>query len=243
MCRNNNVIPDSKCKEKLNTDPRQEEKVDITDNDVVIVCAKYKRDVSFLNKIPYKHVIIEKYRDVPNVGNEASSYLKYIIDHYENLPEIMIFIHDENESRHHDGELTELLPKLVQKYIYEEENKYYEFNNISFTTLDNIRLNIAERVTHFWRDNFQKPLGFGSINETLPMSRKCCAQFLVTKERVLCRSKEYYKNYYDWIINKATTEGKKHTMNPFNFFSGNAIGVYCEWTWYGLFNGENCQKE
>ena len=38
-----------------------------------------------------------------NKGNEASVYLKYIIDFYDNLPEFTFFIHDEEYSWHHSG--------------------------------------------------------------------------------------------------------------------------------------------
>ena len=44
-----------------------------------------------------EHVTLSK----TNRGNEASSYLQYIVEHYDNLPEWSIFIHG-NEYSHHD---------------------------------------------------------------------------------------------------------------------------------------------
>lgn len=211
------------------------EKVDIIDDKIVVVCAKYKRDVNFLNSIPYKHVIIEKDIDVPNIANEATSYLKYIIDNYNNLPNNIIFIHDENESYHHNGKFSDILPLIIQKHIYEDKNEYYELNNCSATLITHIGLNFVENITHFWEDIFQKQLGFGSINATLPLSRKCCAQFIVSKNRVLCRSKEFYEYFYNWIISKCTTQGRSCKWDPFSSYN---MGRYCEWTWHAVFNGK-----
>jgi len=224
--------------------------------DVVIICARYKRDVSFLDKIKYKSVILTKNEDVPNIANESTTYLKYIIDNYEKLPEIMIFIHDENQSWHHDGKLTIRIPKMID-FFCKKKMGYYEFNN---SKIDNDELINSEKVTNFWRDVFQKPLGFGEINEVLPIGRKCCAQFIVSKSRVLCRSKKFYVDYYDWLIKNTKSEGngcKSDISNEyykwlirdtrleeneykFDKFSGYNTGRYAEWTWYAVFNGENC---
>ena len=146
----------------------------------------------------------------------------------------IIFIHDENESTHHDGKFTDILPLIIQKEIYENKNEYYELNNCSATLITHIGLNFAEYITHFWEDIFQKQLGFGGINEILPLTRKCCAQFIVSKNRVLCRSKEFYEYFYNWIICKCTSKGRSCKWDPYSSYN---IGRYCEWTWHAVFNG------
>ena len=42
-----------------------------------------------------------------NKGNEASVYLKYIIDNYDNLPDFTFFIHDEEYAWHHTGSIID----------------------------------------------------------------------------------------------------------------------------------------
>jgi hypothetical protein len=72
-----------------------------------IVVSKYNRNVDWANKfreingIEIRNILIyekekpENKHNIPvNKGNEASVYLKYIIDNYENLPEFTFFVHD-----------------------------------------------------------------------------------------------------------------------------------------------------
>ena len=42
-----------------------------------------------------------------NKGNEATVYLKYIIDNYENLSDFTFFVHDEEYSWHHSGSIID----------------------------------------------------------------------------------------------------------------------------------------
>ena len=91
-----------------------------------IVVAKYQKDVSFLDETGIPYTVVTK-EEVPNKGHEATSYLYYIINNYDNLPQNLIFIHDENESWHHTGKITE----HVHEWINDFEKKgstYYEFN-------------------------------------------------------------------------------------------------------------------
>ena len=72
-----------------------------------VVVSRHKRNTDFCKKFEKynaKVLIYDKENNqniynVPiNRGNEASVYLKYIIDHYEVLPEYTFFIHDEEYS-------------------------------------------------------------------------------------------------------------------------------------------------
>ena len=91
-----------------------------------IVCAKYQRPCDFLNDIPISHTVITKGDDV---ANEATSFLYYILRNYEELPPNVVFIHDENGSWHHDGNITERIFEWIDAYQTEGAT-YYEFNNM-----------------------------------------------------------------------------------------------------------------
>jgi hypothetical protein len=87
---------------------------------ILIICARYTRDISFLNNTKIKYNIIQKCIDnncnnntCPNIGNGASSYLFYIINNWDNLPKNLIFIHAENSSWHHNGNITDNLEKWI----------------------------------------------------------------------------------------------------------------------------------
>ena len=70
-----------------------------------VVVSRYKKNVDFVNRLnevrPVNILIYDKETpdnplNVPaNKGHEASVYLKYIVDYYDELPEFTFFIHDE----------------------------------------------------------------------------------------------------------------------------------------------------
>jgi hypothetical protein len=83
-----------------------------------VIVSVYNEDISWterLRQLGYNILIYTKgdpnsRTSVPvNKGNEASAFLKYIIDHYDQLPEHSIFLHGEENSTHHDGSLIEIL--------------------------------------------------------------------------------------------------------------------------------------
>jgi len=204
-------------------------------DDYHIVCARYNKDITFLNNIPIKNTIIQKYKDVPNIANEATSYLYYIINNYENLPKNIIFIHDENESWHHDGKITENIYNWINEYINYGKN-YYEFNNKEFDKYykNNGHPDAYNRIKgfkKFWDDNLKNEIG--EYKDAKPECGKCCAQFIISKQQILKRSKIFYNNIYIWLINNSSGEGNG---SGYDEYSGFMLGRYVEWTWRFIFN-------
>lgn len=64
-----------------------------------VVVAKYDEDISWLHQLP-KNFDVSVYQSndssaphfIENVGNEASKYLSYIVEHYDSLPDTVAFI-------------------------------------------------------------------------------------------------------------------------------------------------------
>jgi hypothetical protein len=202
-------------------------------DDYHIVCANYTKPVDFLKEINLSNTVVKKYVDVPNKAHEATSYLHYIIKNYENLPNNVIFIHDENESWHHSGKITENIERWIEEY--EESGKmYYEFNNMinnkDGTNMPKDLYNTNPVFKNYWDTCFKKTKG--SYDDALPQAAKCCAQFIVSKERILEKPKEFYTNMYDWLINNTTGEGNGDQNNK---NSGHSTSRYAEWTWRYVF--------
>jgi len=202
-------------------------------DDYVIVCARYSKNVDFLNEINIRNVILEKNHELPNKANEATSYLYYIIQNYDNLPENIIFIHDENESWHHSGKITEEIDSWINEY--EKQGKtYYEFNSIVFNTGttfipdDVYDSNIAFK--HFWDTVMQDSYGDYNTIKTTP--GKCCAQFIISKNNILKNPKSFYENYYNWLVDKTNGEGNGKSDD---IYSGWSTSRYAEWTWRFIF--------
>ena len=66
---------------------------------VQIVIAKYKEDVSWINKLTHNFIIYDK-SDLPidgsiklkNIGREGETFLYYIVNNYNNLDEVTVFL-------------------------------------------------------------------------------------------------------------------------------------------------------
>ena len=78
--------------------------------DLHVVTSHYKEDLEWLRKVRRPIVVIDKEGAdptcftpdtiIPNQGREASSYLRYIIDHYDRLPKWIAFIHGHETAWH-----------------------------------------------------------------------------------------------------------------------------------------------
>lgn len=72
-----------------------------------LVVARYNEDLAWLQNVPYVFDIVVynkgtkypkslpdsvvKMMDLPNVGKEADTYCMYILEHYDDLPEVVVF--------------------------------------------------------------------------------------------------------------------------------------------------------
>ena len=96
------------------------------------VVSRYRRNTDWVYNLKninkfyiYDKETPENEYNIPvNKGNEASVYLKYIIDNYDDLPDFTFFIHDEERSWHHSGSIIPLFNKAVAS-----NNLYYNIND------------------------------------------------------------------------------------------------------------------
>jgi hypothetical protein len=189
-----------------------------------IVVAKYNEDISWTKN--YKHVkVYDKSKgDLPNIGGESHTYLTYIIENYENLPDVVFFTQGKF-SDHYNTEpdyFINLQDKYSQNYTYLPSQNYF-YNNESqnydkdhlyfykeyklhsdklgyrtwFKTYVDENHNIDEGVTLWW----------GAI-------------FSVTRDCILSRPKQYYQMLLDYIPYENSPE----------------VGHYFERSWFYIFN-------
>jgi hypothetical protein len=219
---------------------------DIDFNKYFIVCARYNKDTSFLDKIPIKSIVLQKGNkngEVINKANEATSYLYYIINNYENLPDNVIFIHDEDESWHHDGKITDNIYKWIKYY---EDNKlnYYNFNHTK-TFIKQIDMNkdvliyddgreIAEIWVQVYKKFYEETLKQYNIELITKNSPSIgCSQFIISKNAIQSNPKEMYEKIYKWLIDNTQGEGNGDSNN---LLSGYYTGRYLEWSWHFIFD-------
>ncbi|KAJ6155389.1 hypothetical protein N7470_005955 [Penicillium chermesinum] len=145
-------------------------------------------------------------------GHEASAYLTYIIDHYDNLAPYTIFIHGRSDQWHNDiaGPHTRnILPNLRVEAV--ALNGYV---NLRCTNRPGCPSTLfqAHPVTLdydyvYLIDQLPRVLNemLGTALEDVPedFGHQCCAQFALSRERILQRPRSDYIRILNWI---ATTD-------------------------------------
>ena len=190
-----------------------------------IVIANYNKDTTFILKLrePTYVIVYEKEKpdakyNIPvNKGNEASAYLKYILDFYDDMTEYTYFIHDEEYAWHHTGSVIDKF------YEARASNKLY-YNINDKCVLGSIVTNEWYYKILLWYNKY--------INKYIPLSalpnkdwtdgHRGSAQFLVHRDIIRKLPKQFYQDLYDWII----------TTN----LTSNESGRYLEWTWHLLWD-------
>ena len=91
-----------------------------------IIIARYKEDDEWVSKLnKFKNVFVyekensekEPYNIPKNKGSEASAYIKYIIDNYNNLPNHLVLLHCHEFSWHHNNSIIDVIDSYINKDI------------------------------------------------------------------------------------------------------------------------------
>ncbi|MCJ1463953.1 hypothetical protein MMC07_002563 [Pseudocyphellaria aurata] len=174
-----------------------------------------------------------------NKGHESMAYLSYIIDHYTSLPATLAFLHSHRSgffaAWHTDTALhdnVEALRALQLPFV--QSNGYVNLRcNWNPGCLEAHRNN--KHVTpDVWRDVFAGTTTFilpsnssSPSSSSPPHSRDlsheapaqvgaaCCAQFAVSRERVLQRPLSDYEKIRQWIIDTEKSDAQSGRVMEF----------------------------
>ncbi|KAF2119816.1 hypothetical protein BDV96DRAFT_641694 [Lophiotrema nucula] len=167
-----------------------------------------------------------------NKGHEANVYLTYIVDNYAKLPDVMVFIHSHQKHKHGtrafegiDYDNVATLKALKLDFV-----KRAGYANLRCLT----NPGCPAEIQPFRPDEERDPLRpqenamagawtelFENDNVPRVLATPCCAQFAVSRETVLQRSKEEYEKFLMWL----------HTTPLDDFTSGRIF----EYLWHVIF--------
>lgn len=204
---------------------------------LVIVSAHYNEDLEWLKKSKHKVVVCDKAGSKPssftpdakctldvNKGREPSSYLKYIVEHYDNLPERVAFIHGHEDAHH------QRYPKHILQAI---EDARPDLDFVSLNNLINLKMRVCETKNYLgtecgnwtaafdnmkerWETLFKPILGF-DMPEYFRFDMG--AQFIVSRKAIHRHPKETYQKLLDYML------------EPDDYLHG----VVLEFLWQSLF--------
>lgn len=172
-----------------------------------------------------------------NKGHEVMIYLTYIIDHYDDLADVNIFMHSHRISWHNNDlagkDASDMIKRLSPERIQREG--YMNLRCDWFpgcpdwihpgTINEDINRQEDTVLAKSWSELF--PL------DPVPqvLAQACCAQFALTRDRIQQIPKSKFVFYRDWML-----------RTPLSDYSS---GRVWEYLWQFVFTGQNiyCPKE
>lgn len=201
--------------------------------DTFIVSSHFNEDIRWLENynLPvvivskeggrYHHLDHDKYYNVhiaPNKLREAGSYLWFIINYWNHLPEKMFFIHG-HESAHHQK-----LPidKAIEKY---SDCLFQDFNN--YQTYHFVLSEDDSLFFDLWKQLYERRLG--PIRKEFDFEHG--AQFVLDRSLLKTHPLSFYRNIYDLCCHYARDE-----------YTSYKITTFFEATWHFIFNQDFLSK-
>ncbi|EXJ54232.1 hypothetical protein A1O7_09569 [Cladophialophora yegresii CBS 114405] len=169
-----------------------------------------------------------------NKGREAMAYLTYIIDHYDNLPDTVLFFHPHRSTRHNNvlldldsaRTINRLNPGRVARHGYFNARCHHDPGCPNW-----LHVNRPEREWDMVKKKEEQYLTsevWRQLHESDPipeaLSQPCCAQFAVSGERIRTRPLTDYLRYRQWLLDTDMADE----------FSGRML----EYNWQYIFTGE-----
>ena len=203
---------------------------------MVVVVSHYNEDLEWLKKCRWPVVVIDhkgakkssfKVKTIiPNLGREASGYLRYIIDNYDNLPDNVAFIHG-HETAWHQKRPYPMIDMLNNVILSTDT---FELLNGFFVS--------SYRFHHKHWDILKKWLGPMKYDDVVTDGG---AQFIVSRRRILKHPKKAYEEWYDYTMNGDYLPDMLCLL-PTKCTMDYEISVFFEYTWHYIF-GEQWQME
>ncbi|TLD22256.1 hypothetical protein PspLS_08032 [Pyricularia sp. CBS 133598] len=176
---------------------------------------------SKMTGLPKTHVEVKKYvagdesaeyHPRFNKGHEVSTYLSYIVENYDHLPDIVLFIHAEDNAWHVEPLLLGSLSYALTRLDLDQVRARGFVNlrvgwrggcpyGINMTGANNGKLvgQEAPYMYQAWVENFA-PLdktAYFSVPEVV--AAPCCSQFAVTRETIQSKPKAQYERSLMWL--------------------------------------------
>jgi hypothetical protein len=169
------------------------------------------------------------FRTPANKGTEAMTYLTYIIQNYDRLPDKMLFIHGHVDAWHQPIPIAGYLRVIQWRKIMRFINLAGCDQNADFSWKagepSEAKYELRTLIDKFFNETkLHEKYGFPLVEPHTVIKVNWCAQFLVTKEEILRNPKQMYIDLRNWIL-KTDIE---------DYWSGRIF----EYTWHIFFTWE-----
>ncbi len=167
---------------------------------MLIIVARFNEDINWTKE--FSNVLIvnkgNKIDDIdnqifyPNVGREGHTIYKYIVDNYDNLDDYLIFL--QGYPFDHSPNIIEQLHNITNDYNnnnnLDKYNFFYLSHYMHYKSVYDETVTYPQNVNMF--DTIYKI--FGKKGDNFPCIFGAGAQFMVSKQFILNRTKSFYEN-------------------------------------------------
>ena len=143
---------------------------------------------------------------VENKGNEVMAYLSYLIDSYDDLPDVAIFMHSHRYAWHNNLILNQdssvmvrrLSPERVTREGYMNLRCHWEPGCPEWMHPGEIERIYEKQEEHILADSWAELFPQEQIPAVL--AQPCCAQFAVSRDRIKSIPKQRFVWLRDWVL-------------------------------------------
>lgn len=165
-----------------------------------------------------------------NKGHEVMVYLSYIISNYEKLPDIMIFMHSHRWSWHNndllDYDAFQMISRLSSEHVtrvgYFNLRCHWEPGCPDWMHPGAIHEDVNKQEETLLAESWSEIFPHDPVPQVL--AQPCCAQFALSRDRVLSVPKFRFIYFRDWLLRTELTD----------YISGRVW----EYLWQYVFTGE-----
>ncbi|KAF2102236.1 hypothetical protein NA57DRAFT_54157 [Rhizodiscina lignyota] len=209
----------------------------------LVVGARARNEVAWVvDELPGLETVIYSIdnEDAPfhipkNKGHEAMVYLTYIIDHYDNLPDVVLFFHPHRFSWHNNLLLNLDSAQMIHRLSSDRVMRHGYMNARCHPDPGcPIRLHIDREEQDIEIRNKPKERNFKpsiwhdlfGADTPVPeeLSQSCCAQFAASRDAIHRHPIEQYMKWRDWLLDTPLDD--------------HAAAHIFEYTWQYIFTGE-----
>ncbi|KIX01552.1 uncharacterized protein Z518_09278 [Rhinocladiella mackenziei CBS 650.93] len=182
----------------------------------LVMARTNKEDVSWLDEVDLgpeitKLVYVADNQSAPlhppqNKGHEVMTYLTYILDFYDDLPDVSIFMHSHRYAWHNDDLLnfdsSEMIKRLsierVLREGYMNMRCHWMPGCPEWIHPGNIEPDKEKQEQALMAEAWAELFPYKPIPNIL--AQPCCSQFALSRERIRDVPRETYSHYRDWLL-------------------------------------------
>ncbi len=172
-----------------------------------------------------------------NKGHEVMIYLTYIIDHYDSLSDVNIFMHNHQKAWHNDDLLDQdsaqmikrLSAERVQREGYMNLRCHWHPGCPDWMHPGETKMDVNKQEEVLLAKSWSELFPMDEIPDVL--AQPCCAQFALSRDRIRQLPLARYVFFRDWLLRTPLSDALS--------------GRVWEYVWHYLFTGQNvvCPKE